>query len=78
MDWKKIKQQLVKDAEKSGIFDLYMFNPEHVMEKKLIDVFLLDTGDNWELQLIFEDGKEIQICMTGDEESGPEISIQTD
>lgn len=74
MSWNNVNKSLRKAAEKSGTFDLWQFDANEVGDKILVAIDLFDTGDGWELQLVFEDGKQIEICMTEDNC----IHIQTD
>jgi len=59
-----------------GIINMGGFYKEDVINQRLVDVFLWkDTDDeSEELQLIFDNGKEIQITLTDDNK----IEIITD
>lgn len=70
MSWIK---QLFRSA-KGTPFSIWMFDPNEVVGKKLVDVVIQDMGGYYEFQLIFEDGKQIEIVLTDDNM----IDIQTD
>src|SRR5688572_13033718 len=57
---------LHRELNASRNFSAVWLNPSHVIGKRLIDIYFHTDGDIEELQLIFEDGKQIEICLTED------------
>lgn len=49
--------------EVSKTIDYQMLDPKEILGKKIIDIYLHRDVDGDELQLLLEDGKQIEICL---------------
>ena len=49
--------------EASDTIDYQMLDPGEIIGKKIIDIYLHRDNDGDELQLILDDGKQIEICL---------------
>jgi hypothetical protein len=58
----------------SETIDYQMLDPREILNKRIVDIHLHKDGEGDELQIILEDGKQIEICMT---DSG-KIHVQSD
>lgn len=45
--------------------------------KKIVDIILFEDADGEELQILLDDGKQIEICLV-ENEDGTFIHVQTD
>jgi len=49
--------------EASKTIDYQMLDPDEILGKKIVDIYLHTDEEGDELQLLLEDGKQIEICL---------------
>lgn len=71
---KKDKQNDLYKVLSSVDFDTNMLDLKEVLNKQIIDIHLHKDNDGEELQIILEDGKQIEICLL----DNGKIHVQSD
>jgi len=69
-----IRKLMMQELLSAKTMDLQEINLEELLDKRIVDITLLVDSDGEELQIILEDGKQIEISLF----DNGKIHVQTD